>query len=450
MFHYFNSITNVHGDALSGFFVRAVDTTTGSTATLYADVSLTPIVSVSGLANAALVDDDGNVNFFVASGTYHLDIYAPNGSTLIKRVSDVPMVDVAALVPNAHTFLWGNPGGSAIWDTVSDNQAFFAQTQPTYLSNGSLGAIYGQRLATYNGGAASDPVAPVVGAVRGYNQTATTVGRAVEAGGLFVNDNLSYLAQGVGVTSQSNSVHGGRVWGGVHEAKELPETFTATAGQTVFAVPNGFNSIAAVTKNGTLLTLTTNYTVASPNVTLTSGASAGDVINIYRGDPQSGIIGVETDVFAGPGTDTANAISGNRIGHAIFGYRQDKTINVAGHIGTLLAVVSDPSDTTYLTTDRGIQLQGKFATGIDFTASNFTATNWLIKFSSTTGFDANGNYVPPSGTVAALPAASSALKGVRRFITDLSGATFTYGATAAGGGSRGGPVFCDGSAWREG
>jgi hypothetical protein len=365
-------------------------------------------------------------------------------------IQDIDPASAAqVLSTDEHTILWGGAPGPE-WDGVSDYQAFFTQTQPTFLTNGSLGALYGQRLASYTGGAVSDLTAPVVGAVRGYNQIQSTVTYSVEVGGLFVTDNYSYISQGVGVTSQSNSRHGGRVWGAVHEAHEHPETFTATAGQTVFVVPNGFSAVAAVTKNGTLLTLTTDYTLSTPNVTLVSGATVGDTIKVYRSNPQSGIIGVETDVFAGPGTDTANAISGNRIGHAIFGYRQDKTINVAGHIGTLLAIISDPSDTTYLTTDRGIQFQGKFATGIDFTASNFSATTWLIKFTSATGIDTSGNFIPPTGTVAALPAASTALKGVRQFATDLAGATFTYGAAVAGGGSRGGPVFCNGSAWLEG
>jgi len=110
MFHYFNSITNVHGDALSGFFVKAVDTTTGLTATLYADVSLTPIISTSGLADAALVDDDGNVNFFVTSGTYHLDIYAPNATTLIKRVSDIPMYEYSPIATSKIGYATGAGG----------------------------------------------------------------------------------------------------------------------------------------------------------------------------------------------------------------------------------------------------------------------------------------------------------------------------------------------------
>jgi hypothetical protein len=93
MYHYFSSITNVHGDALTGFFAKCVDTVSGDVVALYADTNLTPIVSVSGLANAAQVDSDGNVDFYVASGTYHLDIYQTDGTSLVKRISNVPMIE---------------------------------------------------------------------------------------------------------------------------------------------------------------------------------------------------------------------------------------------------------------------------------------------------------------------------------------------------------------------
>lgn len=63
----------------------------------------------------------------------------------------------------------------------------------------------------------------------------------------------------------------------------------------------------------------------------------------------------------------------------------------------------------------------------------------------------SGNEITPGlTTVASLPAASSALRGARYTCSDLSGATFTFGANATGGGSRVGPVWCNGSTWKEG
>jgi hypothetical protein len=93
MYHYHEAITNTKGDALIGYYVRAVDSTAGTAASLYADESATPIVSVSGLADAALVDSDGNASFFIVGGTYHLDIYATDGTTFIRRIESIPMVD---------------------------------------------------------------------------------------------------------------------------------------------------------------------------------------------------------------------------------------------------------------------------------------------------------------------------------------------------------------------
>src|SRR4051794_8092353 len=102
MHHYFNSVTNTKGDALIGYFVRCVDSTTGLSATLYADVSLTPILSVSGVANAAQVDSDGNASFYIPLGTYHLDIYATDSTTFVRRVQSLPMVE-DVLPPSAAT-----------------------------------------------------------------------------------------------------------------------------------------------------------------------------------------------------------------------------------------------------------------------------------------------------------------------------------------------------------
>ena len=65
--------------------------------------------------------------------------------------------------------------------------------------------------------------------------------------------------------------------------------YTATSGQTVFSYnfPIFEDSDILVYIGSTLQTITTDYTVsgagtsAGGNVTLTSGASAGDVVTIY-------------------------------------------------------------------------------------------------------------------------------------------------------------------------
>src|SRR4051812_11141439 len=91
MFHHFNAIQNTKGDALIGYYVKVIDTSDGSTVTMYADESLTPIETVSGIADTCLVNSDGDADFYVESGEYHMDIYATDGTTLIKRIENMPM-----------------------------------------------------------------------------------------------------------------------------------------------------------------------------------------------------------------------------------------------------------------------------------------------------------------------------------------------------------------------
>jgi hypothetical protein len=122
MFHYVNAITNTRGDALTGFFVRAIDTASGSTVSIFADQNSTPIQAVSGVANAAQVDSDGNASFYIDSGEYHLDIYATDSTTFIKRIENIPMVSEGDFVINSDlsastgAALIGATGGGTVQD----------------------------------------------------------------------------------------------------------------------------------------------------------------------------------------------------------------------------------------------------------------------------------------------------------------------------------------------
>lgn len=92
MYHFFEAITNKSGDSLIGYFARVVDRATEQTVPLFSDENGTPIVVVSGVEDAAKTDDYGNLSVYVDSGTYHLDIYAPNATSLAFRVRNVPML----------------------------------------------------------------------------------------------------------------------------------------------------------------------------------------------------------------------------------------------------------------------------------------------------------------------------------------------------------------------
>lgn len=91
MHHYFEAITNTSGDSLVGYFGRVINRSNNNTVTLASDDNGTPIVVVSGVENMAKTDDFGNLDFYVEPGTYDLEIYAPNATSLIMRVPNVAM-----------------------------------------------------------------------------------------------------------------------------------------------------------------------------------------------------------------------------------------------------------------------------------------------------------------------------------------------------------------------
>lgn len=79
MFHWFGVVTNTRGDALPGWQVGLVEVGTETVVPIFSDENSTPIINVSGVANRAVADDNGNYDFFVPSGTYTLQFYNPSG-----------------------------------------------------------------------------------------------------------------------------------------------------------------------------------------------------------------------------------------------------------------------------------------------------------------------------------------------------------------------------------
>jgi hypothetical protein len=80
MFHWFGTVTNTRGDSLEGWQVECVQLSDGQTVVdIYSDENETAISAVSGVANRAVTDANGNYDFFVPSGTYSLRFYDSNG-----------------------------------------------------------------------------------------------------------------------------------------------------------------------------------------------------------------------------------------------------------------------------------------------------------------------------------------------------------------------------------
>ena len=95
MFKYTNAFTNRSGDSLPGYFARLYDSG-GNLVSIYADVNETPISTVSGVANAALSDENGMFRWYVANGTYDIRFYDAN-DVFVSVETGVPMVDADAL-----------------------------------------------------------------------------------------------------------------------------------------------------------------------------------------------------------------------------------------------------------------------------------------------------------------------------------------------------------------
>lgn len=163
MFHYVNDVHNSQGQALPGYFVRLSDMATGAAIPLYSDASSTPIVSASGLANAAKVDSDGQVSFFVAEGTYNLDLYSTNGTTLRKRIPSVPFGDQGQPVISADLPFAGFKA-TQLADAVSPQDALNLRTADaryaTIGSGGGGGAVDPAIFAAYTFSSASGVAFP--------------------------------------------------------------------------------------------------------------------------------------------------------------------------------------------------------------------------------------------------------------------------------------------------
>lgn len=122
MFHWFGVVQNTRGDALPGWQVSLVDLT-GAAVSIFADENSTPIATVSGIANRAVADENGNYDFFVPSGTYTLQFY--NSAGVFQRAQRyLPMYGadsagnaLALASPNGASLI-GKAGGGTVQDFI--------------------------------------------------------------------------------------------------------------------------------------------------------------------------------------------------------------------------------------------------------------------------------------------------------------------------------------------
>lgn len=92
MFHLVDNLQDKSGNALAGYYVK-LKVPGGAYATLYADTSRTPILSVSGIANTAITDANGRYDMYVDDGTYDVEFFDKNDvNQRILTVSAVPLL----------------------------------------------------------------------------------------------------------------------------------------------------------------------------------------------------------------------------------------------------------------------------------------------------------------------------------------------------------------------
>lgn len=95
MYHFYDVVINDNtGVPLTGVIIRLY-TSAGVLVPLFADeAGTTPIEAVSGIANAAVTDGDGNYDFYVADGKYDIRFFI--GDALLKVLQNIQMVVAAS------------------------------------------------------------------------------------------------------------------------------------------------------------------------------------------------------------------------------------------------------------------------------------------------------------------------------------------------------------------
>ena len=245
-------------------------------------------------------------------------------------------------------------------------------------SSGTLGPIYGQLVTTFSGGASTYSAAPVVGATRGYSQVGPNVDNWVQAGVLGVTDDSSNKpgANSLGGLFQANSWHDGAIWGTNAVVTENAETFIATAGQTIFTLAASSGQFgqgtSSVVAGGTTLALGVGYTetcVASlcTGITLSSGATSGEIVTLWRGTPRNVKLAQEIDMYIGPGLDNFNTYTGSRIGDNIFcAVSTSAPSGSVGHCGSGIAFATQNNAII----DAAINFSQGFRGGVGFEGQN--------------------------------------------------------------------------------
>lgn len=150
MFHYFGTAATTKGDSLPGWQVECVNLTDGSTVSIYADENETAIETVSGIADRAVSDAEGNYDFFVNEGTYSLRFYDATGT--FRRVqrylpmygnADATVADAVADAVSARDEAVSAKGDA---ESARDEAVQLATNASTALAAGTVSDLVGTRI----------------------------------------------------------------------------------------------------------------------------------------------------------------------------------------------------------------------------------------------------------------------------------------------------------------
>lgn len=132
MYKYVNAFTNRSGDSLPGYFARLYDST-GTEVDIFADNNGTPISTVSGVANAALSDDNGMFRWYVENGIYDIKFYDAN-DTFVTSEAGVPMYDSGAVLVD----LASETGGDLVGNQLPAGANLRTQTYADFINGSPL------------------------------------------------------------------------------------------------------------------------------------------------------------------------------------------------------------------------------------------------------------------------------------------------------------------------
>jgi hypothetical protein len=384
------------------------------------DYATGPIGTIpSGGAGAVFLTNNATVG-----GTWDLHSYLPEGVTFGTNA-----FNLGSAVVSGGTWQGGTIqpayGGTGLTTFVGANNALYS-TGASTLTAGTLPITAGGTGQT-TAADAFNALSPM-----------TTTGDIIYEASSAVAARLP-----IGTSGQVLTVSGGiPEWGAISGASTLQnQEYTATAGQTTFAVTYTAGSIEGVYRNGIKLG-TTDYTASSgTDIVLASGAVVGDLICIVS-FTNVGVLtaGVNTVSFGSTGLTPGTAASGDIVVSGTLAVASGGTgvttstgtgSTVLSNSPTLVTPVLGSATATQLTTGLGSAAAPSITFTGDTNTGIFSPAADTIAFSEggveAARFDASGRLLIGTTT-------SGVATGVMQTISNSSASYTQYNRGTSGGG----------------